>query len=67
MFEKYEYESFVAAFKCELSVGTSMKPESGDTMVDDANIMLTSLIIICNYTIYSFRKRSIYLKKQCII
>ena len=33
-----------------------MKPESGATMVDDANIMLTSLKIICNYIRDSFRK-----------
>ena len=67
MFEKYEYEAFVAAFQCELSDGTSMKPESVAILVNDANIMLTSLIIICNYIRDSFDKRDIYLKKPCII
>ena len=37
-----------------------MKPESVFPMVDDANIMLTSLRIICNYKRDAFGKRAIF-------
>ena len=36
-----------------------MKPESVAVMVDDSNIMLTNLKIICNYIRYLFGKRAI--------
>ena len=36
-----------------------MNSKSVSNVVDDANIMLTSLIIICNYVIYGFGKRAI--------
>ena len=49
-FEKYEDEAIVSASQCGLSVRTSMNPESAADMVDDENITLTSLRIICNYT-----------------
>ena len=47
-FEKYEDEAIFAASKCGFPVSTSMKPEPVAAMVHDANITLTSLIIICN-------------------
>ena len=36
-----------------------MNPESVADMVDDANIMLIILIIICNYIRYAFEKSAI--------
>ena len=36
-----------------------MNPESVSAMVDDANMMLTSLRMICNYIRYAFGKRDI--------
>ena len=36
-----------------------MKPDSVAVMVDEANIILTSLILICNYIRDSFGKRDI--------
>ena len=33
-------------------------------MVDDANITLTSLRIICNYIIYAFEKRAILSEEE---
>ena len=42
LFEKYEDEEMFAASQCEMPVSTCMKPESVATMVDDANINLTS-------------------------
>ena len=59
LFEKYEDESIFVAYQCGLSVSTSMNPESVAAMVDDANIMLTSLRIICNCIRYAFWKRDI--------
>ena len=59
LFEKYEDEENFAASQCGLPVSTFMKPESVSAMVDDANIMLTSLIIICNYKRDKFGKRAI--------
>ena len=41
-----------------------MKPESFADMVSDANIMLTGLIIICNYIRYSFGKRTIWPEEE---
>ena len=49
LFEKYEYEAIFSASKCGLPVRTSMNPESVASMVDNANITMTSLIIIFNY------------------
>ena len=40
-----------------------MKPESVAAMVDDANITLTSLILICNYIKDAFGKRAILPEK----
>ena len=40
-------------------VRNSVNPESVAAMVEDVNITLTSLIIICNYIIYAFGKRAI--------
>ena len=57
LFEKYEDESIFVAYQCGLSVSTSMNPESVASMVDDANIMLTSLRIIYNYIRDAFGKR----------
>ena len=59
LFEKYEDEAFFAASKCGFPVSTSMKLESVSVMVDDTNIILTILIIICNYIRYAFGKRAI--------
>ena len=42
-----------------LPVSASINPESVSDMVDDANITLTSLIIIYNYIRDAFRKRDI--------
>ena len=42
------------ASQCGLHVRTYMNLESVTSMVDYANIMLTSLRIRCNYIIYSF-------------
>ena len=49
LFDKYEYEAIFVASWCGLPVRTSMNPESFSDMVDDANINLTRLRIICNY------------------
>ena len=46
LFEKYEDEAIIDASHCVLAVSTYMKPEPVAAMVDDANITLTSLIII---------------------
>ena len=54
--EKYEDEAFFAASKCSSPFSTSMNLESVAAMVDDSNITLTRLRIICNYTRYSFGK-----------
>ena len=59
LFEKYENEAIFAASQCGLSVSTSMKPESFTAVVDDSNIKLTSLIIICNDIRNVFGKRAI--------
>ena len=59
LFEKYEDEAIFASSKCVLPGITSMNPESVADVVDDANIMLTSLIIICNYIRDTFGKRAI--------
>ena len=58
LFEKYEDESNFAASQCGFPVSTSMKTESVSTMVDDANIALTILRIICNYRTDTFGKRA---------
>ena len=49
LLEKYEDEAVFPASLCGLPVSTSTKTESVVSMVDDENITLTSLIIICNY------------------
>ena len=59
LFEKCEDETVFAASQCELPVSTSMKPELVSDIVDDANIMLTSLRIVCNYIRDAFGKRDI--------
>ena len=59
LFEKYEDEAVFAASQCVLPLSTSMNTESVAEMVDDANIMLTSLRIICNYIRDAFGKRAI--------
>ena len=59
LFEKYEDEKMFAASKCGLPVRTSMKTESVAAMVDDANITLNSLRIICNYIRDALGKRAI--------
>ena len=46
LFEKYEDEEIFAASQYGLPVSTFINPESVALMVDDNNIMLTSLIII---------------------
>ena len=56
LFDKYEDEVIFSTSKCGLSVRNSTKPESVADMFDDANITLTSLIIICNYIRDSFWK-----------
>ena len=48
LFDKYKDESNFAASQCGLPISTSKKPESVSSMVDDDNITLTSLRIICN-------------------
>ena len=58
-FDKYEDEAIFAASQCEFPVSTSMNPWSVSTMVDDANIMLTSFRIIYNYIRDAFGKHSI--------
>ena len=40
-----------------------MKPESVSTMVNDYNITMTSLRIICNYLRDAFGKRAILLEE----
>ena len=62
-FEKDEDEAIFSASKCGLPVSTSMNPESFADMVDDANITLTSLIIMCNYIRDAFWKRAILPKE----
>ena len=64
MFAKYEDEAIFAASQCGLSVGTYIKLESVAAVVDDANIMITNFIIICNYIIYSFGKRAILIEEE---
>ena len=59
MFDKYEDEEKFAYSQCGLPFSTSMKPESVAAMVDDANITLASLIIICNCIRDSFGKHDI--------
>ena len=59
LFEKYEDESIFAASQCGLPVSTSTNPESVASMVDDADITLTSLRIICNYIGDAFGKSAI--------
>ena len=59
LFEKYEDESIFAAARCWLPVSAPMNLESVSDMVDDANITLTSLRIICNYIRDAFWKRVI--------
>ena len=59
LFEKYEDEAIFAASKCGLPISTSVKPELVATMVDYANITLTSLRTICNYIRDAFGKRDI--------
>ena len=49
LIERYEDEAFFSASQCGLPISTSVNPESVSDMVDDANIMLTILRIICNY------------------
>ena len=58
LFAKYEDESIFSACQCGLPECTYMNPESVAAVVDYANIMITNLIIICNYIIYSFGKRT---------
>ena len=60
-------KQFFAAYQCGLPVRTSMKTDSVSVMVDDANITLTSLRIICKYIRDAFGKCSIFLIKQCIL
>ena len=59
LFEKYEDESIFAASQCRLPVSTSMNPESVSTVVDDANITLDILRILCNDIRDAFWKRAI--------
>ena len=59
LFEKYEDESIFAAARCWLPVSAPMNLESVSVMVDDTNVILTILIIICNYIRYAFGKRAI--------
>ena len=51
LFEKDEDEAIFAASQYGLPVRTSMKPELVTIIIDDANIKMTSLIIICYYNI----------------
>ena len=46
LFEKYNDEAIFTASQCGLPVITSINPESVAVRVDDANLMLTSLIMI---------------------
>ena len=48
LFEKYEDEAIFAASQYGLPVSTLMKLQSVATMVYDANLILTSLLILCN-------------------
>ena len=59
MFDKYEDEVIFSASWRGLPVSTYMKHESVSAMVDDANITLTSLIIVCNYIRDEFGKHDI--------
>ena len=59
LLEKYEDEAIFATYQCGLPVSTSMNPKSVASVVDDTNITLTRLRIICNYTRYSFGERAI--------
>ena len=63
LFEKYEDETIFAASKCRLSVSTFMSTESVADMVNDSNITLTSLRIICNYIRDEICKRAILPEK----
>ena len=49
LFDKYEDEAFFSASQCGLPISNSMKPEYIYSIVDDYNITLTGLRIICNY------------------
>ena len=59
LFDKYEDESIFAASQYGLLVSTSMNPESVADMVDDSNIILTILRMICNYIRDAFGKCAI--------
>ena len=63
LFEKCEDEAFCFASKCGLPVSTFMNSESVASMVNDYNITITSLIIICNYIRDAFGKRAILPKE----
>ena len=49
-------KQFFDASQCGLPISTSTKPESVSAMVDDDNITLTSLRIICNHIRDAFLK-----------
>ena len=59
LFGEYEDEAIVSASQRGFPVNTYMKPESISAMFDDDNIILTSLIIICNYMRDVFGKSTI--------
>ena len=59
MFDKYEGEAIFAASQYGLPIITSMNQESVSGVIDDTNITLTSLRIICNYIRDAFGKRAI--------
>ena len=46
LFDKYEDEEMFSAYQYGLPISISMNPESVAAVVDDANITMTSLIII---------------------
>ena len=52
-----------SASQCGLPIGTPMNPESVAAMVNDTNITITRLIIICNYLRDAFGKRAILLEE----
>ena len=58
-FEKYEDEASFSASRDGLPVRTSTNAESVVTMVDDDNITMTSLRIVCNCIRDAFGKRNI--------
>ena len=59
LFEKCKDKTIFTTSQCGLPVSTSINPESVAVRVDDANLMLTSLIIIGNYMRDAFGKGDI--------